>query len=114
MPNHPTTCSELQTGRRCRRAGLTVSPGVCLRCDNGQNFDAVFPPQDDSKKATQRMTCQHLCADTLTTAPCAEGCGKGYALKVFRCAIHGHCTIAKRGEGIPGRCRGCGDFSAIV
>jgi hypothetical protein len=37
---------------------------------------------------------------------CVDGCN-GAQLTVFACAKLGCCTIAKRGEGVVGRCSGC-------
>lgn len=51
--------------------------------------------------------CPHRGAATGERVPCAEGCGAGTALKVFECGVYGRCTLAKRGEGVPGRCKGC-------
>lgn len=61
--------------------------------------------------ATALAGCAHLGKDTGRTAACVENCGKGMKLKVFECAVHGQCTVAKNGEGVPGRCRDCPDHS---
>lgn len=51
--------------------------------------------------------CVHLGKDTGELVPCTS-CG-GAQLKVFECAIHDRCTIAKPGEGVEARCEGCRD-----
>lgn len=46
-------------------------------------------------------------------AQCVEGC-QGVQLKVFKCEVHGECTIAKKGKGVPAVCgmsgERCTDF----
>lgn len=42
--------------------------------------------------------CVYLGEATGETTGCTEGCGNGTRLKLFQCAIHGICTLGKRGE----------------
>lgn len=56
--------------------------------------------------AAERPPCRHLGADTGELVQC-ETC-VGTRLKVFECAKHGRCTIAKHGVGVKGCCAdGC-------
>lgn len=60
------------------------------------------------------MKCAHLGFPTGQLASCAERCGVNTKLKVFYCAKHGSCTIAKRGQGIEAVCKGCSDYVTTV
>jgi hypothetical protein len=54
------------------------------------------------------MGCVHLGTDTCTTVACST-CPKVVELKVFTCAIHGECTIAREVLGVA-CCNGCLDY----
>lgn len=57
------------------------------------------------------LPCIHLGATTGQAVKCLEGCTA--RLKTFACSVYGTCTIEKRGEGAPGRCRGCESYAAF-
>lgn len=93
----------------CPKGHDPFDPTTCSHCKQrvdasewaGGGVPAVLPPPP----------CAHLGEATGETVQCEEGCGQGTRLKVFSCAVHGACTIAKRGTGVAGRCRGCKDFA---
>lgn len=83
--------------RRSQRDGGGVPPVVKLATKN-----APVPRLADSP-------CPHRGAATGELSPCAEGCGRGAKLKLFACALHGKCSIAKATEAGSPVCSRCPD-----
>lgn len=86
---------------------------VAIR-EDGSTVKPVFLPSKPSTPPPKPMSCAHLGKDTGLLADCVDGC-KSAKLKVFKCAKHGTCTIARKGKGIEGCCSSpsagkCPDF----
>ena len=75
--------------------------------EDGKALKPVFVPGKptvQTKTPTPTpMSCAHLGKDLGVLADCIDGC-KSAKLKVFECAKHGSCTIARKGRGIAGCC----------
>jgi hypothetical protein len=61
------------------------------------------------KSLATKPPCKYLHDHVGETVQCAQ-CGKGTKLKVFDCALHGRCTLARPGEGIEYSCATCPDY----
>jgi hypothetical protein len=69
------------------------------------SFIAEVRHNDDT--AELEGDCIHLGDDTSELVTCTECAGT--QLKVFACAVHGRCTLARPGDGVPATCEGCAD-----
>jgi hypothetical protein len=88
-----------QCCRRSRKLFLAWERGV----GPGQNTVRRRP------RTVQQQPCKHL-GETLREQPCPT-CKGEVRLKVFRCAIHEQCTLARKLEG-PACCCLCDDYQA--
>lgn len=88
----------LPTGRAtCASPKLVVGskgfdPSLCLKC----------PFVDHAPTIGQ---CRHLGAEVRRSL--CQTCSGRIELKVFACAVHGECTVAKRTDDVKGCCAGC-------
>ncbi len=62
----------------------------------------------DAKPRTNRPPCTHLGESLGITEPCME-CAQGQMAEVFRCGLHGQCTVLKPVAG-KARCATCTDW----
>jgi len=90
---------------RCRVCGFTkASPSRrYVRQCRGQQRDPTEPP---------RGPCVHRGESTDELVEC-QSCVKA-SLKVFECAVHGKCTIEKKGAGVSAVCRTCKDYQSVT
>lgn len=70
----------------------------------------LAPPEPVRKPGSD--VCLHLGQATGEVTPCSS-C-KGTKLKVFECAVYGSATLAKRGEGVKGCCKGCPSYKKQI
>ena len=94
-------------------------PCSCNRCTAGPytedqcrlcwlyRHDAAYRALWDGPAAVVTLPCRHLGAATGGTIQC-PGCGGTVALKLFACALHDSCTIARAVPGVA-CCAGCPD-----
>lgn len=86
---------------------VAMDPACC--CDGGMARaampgDSIMFVQAD---ASARALCAHRGAETRKVE--CPTCGGGVSLKVFACALHGECTIAKQVDGLA-CCATCPDY----
>lgn len=60
------------------------------------------------KREPHKNICIHL-GDHLESVKCST-CRRSARVKVYRCEVHGRCTLAKRVAGVEARCVGCADY----
>lgn len=94
----PCTCEDHQTG--------PYGPGQCRLCWLYHN-DPAYRALWDSHTMPLTVACRHLGAATGATVACPS-CRGTVALKLFACAIHGACTVARAVAGVA-CCASCPD-----
>lgn len=86
---------------------------TCLHCDIPFSTKILRysppPPRNCRAKLVKKspIFCHHL-GPSLGTEQC-QSCQGTVRIKVFACAVHGKCTLAKKLDGIA-CCAGCGDY----
>ena len=87
-----------------------------LRCERcGKECRAASPTDIKSSRCRKGVRkpyspCQHR-GDSTRQQECDTCAGKT-RIKIFACAIHGECTLAKKLDGIA-CCAGCKDYAAL-
>jgi hypothetical protein len=89
--------------------GSATGCRVCFLYETEPRYRALWDGQSAVPAATAKAACRHR-GLSLRTQPCPS-CGGHVHVKIFACALHGECTVAKL---LPGSacCQICPDFAA--
>lgn len=87
---------------------------ICWLADNDERYQALWglPTTKTATPVKPVFDCVHLGNPTGELVACTEGCSG--MLKVFACAVHGGCTIARHGLGVKAKCETCPDRVPIT
>ena len=101
----PCLCKE--PNRFCRRAGVPMVGRLWELCQTSEAYRNAW----DGALPGNRPRCVHL-GHVAGSVEC-DSCAGRVHLKVFRCALHGQCTIAREVPGFTS-CLQCRDYQAEI